>query len=290
MKTRPWPIVLLALAHFLAPIGNLWINSLLLKEGLIRYSLGQIHAGGFIALFQFFFAYPLAGLAIYMCRKWSFAVFAGAWALGMYFDVKTWLAVPQLYPLWLFMATSAIDLMLVGYFLHPAVRAPFLNPALRWWESKPRYRINHWAQLVENGQRADCLIMDVSEGGVFIKASEKTLSVGESVKLAFPFFRESFVFSGTVVHQRRHAHPGYGIRFSHTQESRKKVRRVIGALKSFRAKSRDNFSRAQDFTHWAKGLTKGRGWFPEWHNSPRRASVTNMRRNEEQNASTQKAA
>lgn len=262
MRTRPWPLVVLAVFHFLAPLTNLMINSWLTRVGPTLYLKAMVATGNWFSIFQFFLAFPIAGFAIFRCKRWSIPVFLAATALGVGFDLSSWSRFPQVVPLWLFILTVAIDVLLVTYLLIPAVRAPFLDPNLRWWERQPRYRVRQWAYIRLDEKRERCLIMDVSEGGVFLKTRVK-LEPGNALEISFSFLSTRFLLRGIVVHRRGAHHPGYGIRLLHSEESLAKMKHWIAALTGFGIAREGRVSLWEDFVRWLRSLFSREAWFPQ---------------------------
>lgn len=275
MRNRPWPLVILAFCYFLSPLGNLLINSWLTHSTLLNYLSGMLESDNFLALFQFFVAYPLAGYAIYQCKRWSLPVYFLATALGIFFDFKSRTDFPQQFPLWLFYVSTITNVALVSYFLLPAVRAPFFNSKMRWWENKPRYRVNLWANLNLPSGTFKCFILDMSEGGVFIK-SRAHLELGTEILISFAILRERFSFRGTVVHQRRSNHPGYGVRWTHNAESLTRARRLTAGLKAFGAHFRGESNRKDDFIRWLSSLSLTKAWLPSTIPTLPRPSASNV--------------
>src|SRR5437868_1320107 len=72
MRQRPWPIVILAILHFFAGIFNVVLHALIsplpFAQELQRYALP-----GYRSYLLFYVLAPaIAGVAIYICKKWSF--------------------------------------------------------------------------------------------------------------------------------------------------------------------------------------------------------------------------
>ena len=264
MTQRPWPIVILAALHFFAPVGNFFFSAFLQKVSLTTYFSALFNFSEPFQLIQFFVPSMLAGWAIYRCKSWSYPLFLGVGAWNLFVNVSTLRAQPQAFPIPVFLVTTAVDLAVVGYFLLPAVRTMYLNPKVRWWESKPRYAVQFPVVVEVGGYVRAGLATDISEGGVMITTKEP-LPRGKNLKISFDLFNYSHHLKGTVAHQRDTGEVSiYGIKFEHCRQTTEKCKNLIAAIDVFGAKRKTLAAYDQRFSDWLKtALTTGRGLVPE---------------------------
>ncbi|OFZ19123.1 MAG: hypothetical protein A2X94_10270 [Bdellovibrionales bacterium GWB1_55_8] len=207
--------------------------------------------------------YPIAGIAIYMVRPWSYPVFLTVTAFQTYSDLMTWWNVPHHFSLPLALALTVTNVGLVSYFLIPAVRTTYFNARIRWWESKPRYEIHTPAVLKSAAGEMKCTITNLSEGGAFIRASKK-LQPDQEFELHFFLFRRAISVHTKVVHRRWKGMRGYGLEFVHTPSSRKEFARITGGMRLLGAQSPAAHQSFRDFANWFyRALLTGKGWTPE---------------------------
>jgi len=263
VRLRPWPIVILAILHLLGPIGNVFLSAALQDVHPWLYLVTLLQTASWWGLIDFFVLIPVAGMAIYACKKWSYPVFLAVAADTVYSNFLTWHQAPEAFPLALLIVTVFLDIAFVAYFLFPAVWATYSDPRLRWWESKPRYFVRLLCRVRDREGEKHCVVTDIAEGGIFVKTS-KTLLNDLPVQLSVSFFGEGFTASGRVVYFRPSPVPGYGIQFIHTRESARAIRRLTRALKLAGVKTRGTVSWREDLIGWmGKVLRTGKGLVPE---------------------------
>lgn len=265
MRTRPWPLVLLALAQILSPLGTILGNAWS-HEVHPRHIFGWILLRGPFEIFEALALMPLAGVAIFLMKRWSYAFFFAALTWSLASNLKQWhyasgtLSLPAILGLYL------TQLALAAYFLTPSVRRTYFDPRVRWWESKPRYELKAPAVLAAGGERADGELLNVSEGGAFVSTAPEW-RVGDAVMLSFWIMNQEFTIAGRIVHARalsaeRHC---YGVEFEHSPESRRRFRGVARGLEELGFQDRTPREPAlAGFKAWLTRLLKtGKGLTPE---------------------------
>jgi PilZ domain. len=261
MKIKPWPLVVLALLHILAPIGNLVLNAIRSNRTLLEQWNYWFH----VLPPQFMFLYVivpiLAGIFIYICRRWSY---------GAYLSCIVILFCSNLYSLstslnWttagLVVAILVIDLLVVAYFFVPSVQKIYMDPRLRWWEAAPRYHFNNEGFINERS----VLITNLSDGGLFVFPSF-VMEEGDKVNVSWTYEGTKVAVAGEVVYKApRPEGTGYGIKFAHTPESEKGVNVAIKSLHRDGKIVRERLPGPEDsFIAWLKKLIKNRdGLFPK---------------------------
>lgn len=271
MKHRPWPIVIVAAAQLAAPLVSVALSAWKLKTPFLLFFRLFLRYGTPWQLFNLFGLAVIASLSIWAIKKWSYPVFLGILAWGMIGNYLVWSRNPAVYSLWTLIGVNLVNLAVVSYFLLPAVRAAYFEPKLRWWESKPRFRVTLDADVRWNppntptAQFQQCMIADISEGGVFLRATEP-LAVGETVIVSFTIHRRMVSLEGRVVHQGRPESLGYGIQF--LASNRDDARAMRDAVRGLELLGYDRnlpqVGLIEDFKTWASTLLpKGEGLVPK---------------------------
>jgi len=261
--------VILAIGHIVAPLFNLILSVVLSGVGFFEY-LSSFRS--FVDFFEFFFLFPIAGIAILAFRWWSYVVFIAVWGWSFYYNYLSWSAYPDHFPLVTLIGFYIVPFLLVGYFMIPAVRAPYFNGRLRWWESKPRYMINTSAKLFENGKEHQCGIINISEGGAFI-TSNFDPAENTSVDINLKKDGLNLTIKGKIVHFQAVGMgngTGIGVKFDddNSKEETQKLRDLISALKLLKVDCiRTKESHWESLVDWLLTLFKsGRGFFPHLPN------------------------
>ncbi|OFZ81500.1 MAG: hypothetical protein A2603_04655 [Bdellovibrionales bacterium RIFOXYD1_FULL_55_31] len=266
MKTRPWPLVVLAIIQVLTPIFNVLFNAWVLGVSP-SVVLTWMFQRPWLEIFQTLALMPIAGYAVFRMKKWSYPVFFGAIFWSMLANLQHWQYVTSQMPSWAFLFVYGCDILLVSYFLLPAVRATYFDPRVRWWESKPRYelKLEVRAELSQN-EVLEGLILNVSEGGAFVHFDRK-LAVGDIVNLRFEIIHQEFMIPGKVVYARAESgqDPFYGVQFIHSKATVRRFQNLVRGLKALGFQDRSSLKPwFRDLQDWLVQLFKtGRGWIPE---------------------------
>jgi hypothetical protein len=216
---------------------------------------------------------PMAGVAIYLMKIWSYPFFLGVMGWTFYGNYQTWKTYPQSLNIGWLTAIYAVNLVTVAYFLLPTVRQVYFNSKYRWWESKPRYRVRVRAWMRSSqSMRQSVRIDNLSEGGAFVR-TPISFSPGEKVDLQFKVFRSTIVLPAEIVHKNTGGRPGYGVRFLHTSETHRRLKQVTRGLALLGAQPKLN-SRLQwkDIVQWTTRLARTKdAWVPEIHEAKKSA-------------------
>lgn len=271
MRNRPWPIVILAITQLLTPFVSIALSAWRLKTpfGLCFYLF--VKNGTFTQLFELFGLSAIACVSIYAIKRWSYPVFLAICAWGMISNYLVWAKNPHVYSLTMLIVVNLVNLAVVSYFLLPKVRIPYFNPKIRWWESKPRYRVSLDADIMSDAAGEACprcqkgSICDISEGGIFL-ASAEALKLGESVFISFTIHHRKVSVHGKVVHQGRPGVRGYGVQFTElNRDERRSLREAVRGLELLgyeRCNPQVDF--LEDFMAWTVTLLKtGEGLVPQ---------------------------
>jgi len=277
MEYKPWPLLILAFAHFIEPISKVSFYSIYFSVSPIDVVTIEIVRGSARHIFEYFFLFPIAGIAIFAVKKWSFPVFLGVeiWTFASnltYFNLLY--QNEQILLLAFFIIFAIVNIFIVGYLLLPAVRIAYLDPGIRWWEAKPRYTINIKAQINNNDAGS---IMNISESGVFL-TSTTNLEINSTPALVFsialPDYSKNKIelnLPTTVIHKFSiDNHEGYGIRFNKlSKDSKRLIKTLIKTLEKSNYSRRPPRRSINSLLQWLTTLTKtGEGLIPKIYNSP----------------------
>ncbi|MFL5814279.1 MAG: PilZ domain-containing protein [Bdellovibrionia bacterium] len=279
MRRRPWPIVILAFFQVLVePFNNLFLNAWFSHTSARIYLTYFFESKQWLTLFYLFVLPPVMGISAYAMKKWSYYVFvAGAtWMLFHNFGLVREGNIRLSYAICLYIGNIGF----VSYFLLPRVHAPYMNPKMRWWESKTRFLVDWPCRISSTDEQAtvSCRVQDFSEGGVFI-LSPDTIPMNQVIEIRMsPESSEIVGFKAKPVFSRPVQNGlGYGLQFVELNKS--DAKRLALLSKSLR-KSGTSFRNGQDdawaaFKGWALRLvTTGEGLLPEAERSPARAAQT----------------
>lgn len=261
MKRKPWSLVVLALMHILAPLGNLLFNSFRTGRSLSE----QWHFWFDLLpkpLLAVYVGIPvLAAIFIFLCRRWSYWAYLGCisvvfisnfYSFSTSMDLKTFLTM---------IVVLSVDVLVVAYFVVPSVQQIYFDPRLRWWEAAPRYNFNHPG--LANGVSA--FFKHLSQGGLFMTEGP-TLHENDPVEIFWNYQGKDIKVRGLVAYANPHSKMvGYGVRFQHTPETQKQVQTVIEDLQKKKLIVVQRLPGPEDsFGVWIKKLLiNGEGLFPK---------------------------
>jgi hypothetical protein len=227
---------------------------------MLSFARLMIRTGHWPALFDLTASGIAAAVAIFAMKRWSYPVLLAIYGWGFIDNIETWRHAPHALTLFTLVVVNGLNIAFASYFLLPAVRATYFDPKLRWWESKPRFKIDIIA-TVNDRQESIC---DISAGGVFVRNMQK-LTLGSTILLRFGLNSLQFDGKGRVVHLRNEGN-GAGIQFIELNRSQK--RQLTQAMRELEAsgvpRQSPKVSLWEDFKSWSIGLvTTGKGWAPE---------------------------
>jgi hypothetical protein len=262
MKRKPWPIIVLAVAQLVAFAFNFWLGSKLSQLSLGQYLKEFIAQDGVSNFYFQFAAQTICAIAIFSVKKWSFPVFMTVQSINMYQLYLTYNQFPNRFQLPLAAFYFACTIVFVSYFLLPAVRAVYFNPRLRWWESKPRFKVMLDAKIQSaKNKKIKCTISEISSEGVYISSRTKLL-LGQPVKISFSFLETSIEnLNGIVAYATLHGREGYAIKCT-DHEHKKILARITKALIKGELELPEN-SAKDDFKKWMSKVKVGQGILPD---------------------------
>ncbi|WII72880.1 PilZ domain-containing protein [Bdellovibrio sp. 22V] len=259
MKRKPWSLVILALLHIIAPFGNMLLNALRAGRTLPQQWHYWFDVLPKYLLFIYIAVPIMAGIFIFVCRRWSYWAYLGCLAVIFLSNLYSFWTSMNVNTLLLLVLVVVVDLLVVAYFVVPSVQKVYFDPRMRWWEAAPRYNFNHEGLI--NGTKA--FIKNLSPGGM-LYTTGPSLKEGDKVEATFQFEGKDYKVSGQVVYKNPNA-PGYGVKFEHTSETQKQMKQVTDRLHEQKLIVVERLPGPEDsFGVWLKKLvTRGEGLFPK---------------------------
>ncbi|HLE11065.1 MAG: hypothetical protein A2504_01795 [Bdellovibrionales bacterium RIFOXYD12_FULL_39_22] len=234
--SRPLPLVIIALLHIFEPLSKILYFKASTEFPFSIVFNNILAIDNPKSFFEFWLLFPLAGAALLSVRQWAYIFFllVQAYAIFLHLTYKafTWPYISQS-PLVSSSLLLAANVLLIIYFLIPAVRRPFFNRRLRWWETAPRFDINIPCTIARaSGQLVDCRLVNLSKTGAFIRPPIE-LSMFESISIKFSFYNLTFALRARVVNKHTvEDFSGYGVKFKFVQFGSKwNMSKLIRALR-----------------------------------------------------------
>lgn len=259
MRVKPWPILIIAFIHIFAPLVNiLWSASL--NKISVRDYLEYLYFNQNLIQNFFWFVLPMiAGFSILRFRKWSYFLIVG-FTLSFSVLVLVEYLNSNSFPLEIFIISELTNILVFGYFLHPAVRNVYLNKNLRWWEQKPRYLIEHPVQIKFQDTVYEGVMKNISEGGCFIDTSAKLGKLDRFV-LSFEIFQRKFHTESQAVYT---GSDGIGTFFLEVHPSQNELSKLIDQLANQGYPLRTPRPKwNESLKEWMKDLLRGKGFVPK---------------------------
>ncbi len=179
------------------------------------------HLNSARAIFEFWFLFPIGGLALLGVKKWSYPIFVGVQSYSIYSHINyesfAWPYVSQS-PMWPSLAILSCNVAIIIYFLLPEIRKPFFDRDMRWWEHRERYslRIPCSYSINSNNALKDAEILNISQSGAFLTIEHKLLEKNQTVTLNISFMDEHISLDARVVSLHTFDHQdGIGVNFEY---------------------------------------------------------------------------
>lgn len=262
MKRKPWSLVILALLHILAPLGNFLFNALRAKRSFAEQWFYWTHIIPPYLLFVYVVVPVLAGVLIFICRRWSYWAYLGLIALVLASNIYSFWTSMNMTSFIVLISILVIDILVVAYFVVPSVQQVYFDPRLRWWEAAPRYHFDQEGTV--DGRPV--ILKNIGAGGLFLSSSEDLLE-NSLVKIFWKRNDKEVSASGRIVYKNlQGTNPGYGIRFENLPPtSQQQISAQITVLHEQGKIVAERLPGPEDgFGIWFKKLiTTGEGLFPK---------------------------
>ncbi|HPI40569.1 MAG TPA: PilZ domain-containing protein [Pseudobdellovibrionaceae bacterium] len=261
MRQKPWSIIILAIAHFIAPIGNIFLSSYVNSIGIWENLVDRIQPHNYADTVSFILIPIVSGYLILICRKWSFFLYIGLMVYTLVTATIFWYQQSGLLTAWPIVMVYLINIGVVSYFFIPAVRAIYFDPRLRWWESKPRYNFEKEVQVSFEDQKTKGMLKNISEGGAFITMTNPPKD-NSLVVISFENLGVQFEIPAESIIHDRLKELGIGLKFQHTDVTLKQVKTLIETLhKEGKLIEARRPSSEEAFDYWAKQVLTFKGGF-----------------------------
>ena len=264
MPRKPWPIVILALLHFLEPLSKIVLYAYRTDTGIFAFTQMFFKHENFVNALEFFLLFPIAGFAIWMVKKWSLPVFILIQGYVLFTHIRGYQEIPDVVSLPLISLFFVLNMSVVAYFLIPAVRAAYMDPKLRWWESKTRYKVDMNAKFEDESGIHDIKLSDIAEGGAYVLSDINT-GLKKHGYISFTHLNFSFKIDGEVVYFGKPGVREFGFKFNNLDpKTNKDIKKLMRAIKKQGAEStRPMDIWYEDFKKWiAELFTTGKGLIP----------------------------
>ena len=266
MRRRPWTLIVLAVCHILAPFGNIIFNAVIAGRDVGDYFMQSLSLQYLSANWVMILAPVIAGVAIYACKRWSFYIYLISITVLFISSYQGYLSKAGTISLAPVFFAYFINVVVVVYFLIPAVRNIYFNRRMRWWEIKPRYQCDYSAswkfvddEIVHSGH-----INNFSVDGLFLK-SDIIPRDEDFIEVQVPFDGQGEAkLTGQVIFHSKTKSLGFGVQFQHDKESKK----ITSALTSDLDRKGMRIDRLEvrpedSFGFWVRTLlTTGKGLLP----------------------------
>jgi hypothetical protein len=211
----------LGLVHILEPLFKI-----LYFKATTRFPINTIienvtQINGARELFEFWFLFPIAGIALLGVKRWSYPIFVSVQIYSIFthltYESYTWPYVSST-PQWPSLAILACNVGMIIYFLLPEIRRPFFDKDMRWWEHRERYtlRIPCSYSSSANNTLRDAEILNISHSGAFISTDIETANIGDKFTVNISFMDLHITLNAKVVSMHEFDNEtGLGIMFSY---------------------------------------------------------------------------
>jgi hypothetical protein len=275
MKSRPWPLIILALIQILSPFGTIFFNAFAMGVKPAYVAGWMIHNRTPLQIFEAFALMPIAGMAIFRMKLWSYIVFFVAvfWSLAS--NLSRWNYATENHSPISFIVVYGLQIGLAIYFMIPSVRKTYLDPTVRWWEAKRRYLLNIPVTLLSVEGAADMTeeqghLENISEGGALIIDDGHHFKHESKIRLKFTVATVDIEIPGEIVYCSKKKDSGastYGVMFEHDRRTKSHLKRLCRGLDLIGVHHRDKDDIKtvhHGFLHWIIGLAKtGKGLVPD---------------------------
>lgn len=173
MKNRPLIFILIALMHMLEPIVKIAYFKMTTPFSLLTIMSNISSIGTAKEIFDFWFLFPIGGIALLGVKRWSYPIFVGVQVYNIYnhlsYEKFTWPYVSDA-PFYGSLFLLIVNVFIVIYFSLPDIRKPFFNKAMRWWETRTRYDVKIPIHFSINNPNhlISSEVMNISDTGIFI--------------------------------------------------------------------------------------------------------------------------
>lgn len=216
MKTKPLIFTIILILCLIEPLIKVLYFKITTQFDFSTIMINLFARHTFRDVFDFWLVYPITGLLLLKLRKWTYFAFM-SFLIYIVYNIFTYEKYTWPYnsdsPFWYnyFVVTSSVMVFFV--FLLPAIREPFFDKRLRWWEPQTRYLVGINCSLKNDSLIFPSEIINISASGAFLKDSSY-FRVGDKLDLDFRFLGKEITLPVVVVHRHsKFGRNGYGVKF-----------------------------------------------------------------------------
>ena len=221
MKHRPLPFVILAILHLIEPLLKIAYFKATTHFPVMEIIENISHLNATRAVFEFWFLFPIGGIALLGVKRWSYPVFVSVQMYSIYshlsYEAFTWPYASST-PQWPSLFILACNVAMIIYFLLPEIRKPFFNKEDRWWEHRERYsiRIPCSYTLSSGNALKDAEVLNISHSGAFITLPEAEEICGEKMIINITFLNDNICLNAKVISYHEFDDElGFGVAFQY---------------------------------------------------------------------------
>lgn len=240
-QKRSLPFYLLGALLFLEPVVKLCYLRIMTEFPFLKVVDIAASIESPLKVFEFWFLFPLAGLALVRTAWWSLFVFAGVhlYSVVAHFSYEefSWPYVqesPHISSYLLLIFNTAIGL----YFVIPENRRPFTRKTKEMFRSSERFDIELPVRVLADSKYFEGVMSDISDTGALIRCRE-TFS-GNRIEVQLEVDGEPRGFDAQVVREVEMSNgmKGVGVRFDFDSRSKKRqARKLVEKVQLERKKS-----------------------------------------------------
>jgi hypothetical protein len=189
--------------QILGPVGSIAISAYVNKVGFIEMASAIWRFSRAWDLAEFYALPILQGLMIFLAKRFGYYIVLALSLFSIWLNFKEWKIASDVISVPILIGVTLTNLALVGYLLLPSVRAVFMNPRLRWWETPPRYTVDLPGQASKvDGHGFPVRITDLSVGGAGIATEGARFENAEPILLMFEHKARTLLMRAMVVYGR----------------------------------------------------------------------------------------
>ncbi len=238
MKKRPLIFIILGIIHLLEPLSKILYLKIETGFSFSKVLENILAIEGLRTNFEFWFLFPIAGIALLTIKKWSYPVFVAVQFYSLIshlsYEEYTWPYVSEV-PILSSLILLIFNIGMIVYFALPSVRRPFLDKTIRWWETYKRYAVNIPCEFIalKNSSSFKGEILNISKSGVFATCNNNEVHINDELKVRFHFYNLNFSLKAIIVSKHSYTDKtGWGIQFEFNDWREKfNLSRLINILK-----------------------------------------------------------
>lgn len=235
MNRRPWPIVLLAILQILSPVIYLAVASTFYNLSFADTAREIYSLSGDLRRFEIFVLPLILGGIILITRKTGYIVVIVGSVYLIARSILEFLATNQTDPIFPIVISNLICALVLVYFLRAKTREVYFNPALRWWETDPRYIVNISGTVTRIGGNSEkAVVENIAAGGAGVRTSMMGFLPEEVVDISFEYEGTKYELKSRIIWQRSEGSGNFlGLQWDRSNKGEhSKLRRMVQGLKA----------------------------------------------------------